>query len=106
MTDDALTLRHTRILLVLAESANHGYAIGKAVQDATGEPLLPGSLYRALSQLLRRGLIEETAAEGGDPRRREYRLSEPGREALTRELARIGELMDQGRRLGLLPARS
>lgn len=106
MTEDALTLRHTRILLVLAESPNHGYAIGKALQDASGEPLLPGSLYRALSQLLRRELIEETGAGAADPRRREYRLSEAGREALARELARLRDVMDQGRRLGLLPAGS
>jgi DNA-binding PadR family transcriptional regulator len=106
MNDEPLTLRHTHILLVLAESQSHGYAIGKALQDATGEALLPGSLYRALAQLLRRGLIEEArAARGADARRREYRLTPPGRRALEEELGKIRDLIAQGRRLGLVPGR-
>jgi DNA-binding PadR family transcriptional regulator len=106
MVDNALTLRHTQILLALAESPNHGYAIGKAVELATGGTLLPGSLYRALSQLLRRGLIEETGGAVVDPRRREYRLTAPGRKALEHELSNLGSLVEQGRRLGLVPRRS
>ena len=106
MHDEPLSLRHTQILLVLAESTSHGYAIGKALQDTGGETLLPGSLYRALAQLLRRGLIEEArAGRGVDPRRREYRLTPSGRRALEGELARIGDLVAQGRRLGLVPGR-
>jgi DNA-binding PadR family transcriptional regulator len=107
MNDEPLTLRHTHILLVLAESPNHGYAIGRALRDSRAETLLPGSLYRALAQLLRRGLIEEArAGRGVDPRRREYRLTTAGRKALQAELARIGDLIAQGRRLGLVPGRS
>jgi PadR family transcriptional regulator, regulatory protein PadR len=106
MNDEPLTLRHTQILLVLAESQNHGYAIGKALQESSGQGLLPGSLYRALAQLLRRGLIEEaSAALAEDPRRREYRLTTAGRAALEGELAKIGDLVAQGRRLGLVPGR-
>jgi DNA-binding PadR family transcriptional regulator len=106
MHDEPLSLRHTQILLVLAESSSHGYAIGKALQDTGSEALLPGSLYRALAQLLRRGLIEEArAVRGADPRRREYRLTAAGRRALQGELARIGDLVAQGRRLGLVPGR-
>lgn len=105
MGKNALTLRHTQILLVLAESPSHGYAIGKAVEGATGGTLLPGSLYRALSQLLRRGLIEETGGAAVDPRRREYRLTAAGRDALEIELSNLRTLVEQGRRLGLVAGR-
>jgi DNA-binding PadR family transcriptional regulator len=107
MVESALTLRHTHILLVLVESPSHGYAIGKGLQAATGEALLPGSLYRALSQLLRRGLIEETrGGDPTDPRRREYRLTAAGRKALELELANLGHLVEHGRRLGVVPGSS
>lgn len=105
MTDEPLTQRHVRILLVLADEPRHGYAISKEITERSGGEvaLLPGSLYRALAQLERRELIREAGTDEEDPRRRSYRLTDLGRAALRTELERMERLMDEGRRLGVLP---
>ena len=104
MSEDSLTQRHVRILLVLAEGARHGYAISKAITELSGGDvrLLPGSLYRALGQLERRDLIEETEPAGDDERRRTYRLTPEGKQALGEELRRMAGLAEEGRRIGVI----
>lgn len=104
MTESALTQRHVRILLVLADEPQHGYAIGKRIEGETDGRirLKPGSLYRAVSQLLDRGLIDEIADPSGDPRRRRYRMTGSGRRALASALAGMGRMVAEGRRLGVL----
>ncbi|HEX9670523.1 MAG TPA: PadR family transcriptional regulator, partial [Thermoanaerobaculia bacterium] len=61
-------------------------------------------------RLLEQGLIVELAdrevASGQDERRRHYRLTPAGRRAAPRELARLGELVNLGRRAGLSPRRT
>jgi len=100
----SLSSRHVRILLVLANAPTHGYELGKQIeQDTRGRiRLRPGSLYRALHQLLERGLIRELDEPAGDPRRRSYDLTGAGRKALGAELDRMGQLVAQGRRMGLV----
>lgn len=104
MSTPTLSSRHVRILLVLAGAPTHGYEIGKQIEQHTGGRirLRPGSLYRALHQLLERGLIREVAEPGDDPRRRSYDLTGAGRRALAVELDRMGRLVEQGRRLGVV----
>lgn len=104
MTHADLSTRQIRILLILAEAPNHGYAISQRIEDETeGQIVLrPGSLYRALHQLLERGLIVERNDPTGDPRRRLYKLTPPGRRALSIELSRMAELVVRARRLGAL----
>ncbi len=105
MSDEPLTQRHVRMLLVLTDGPLHGYGIGKAITERSGGgiEMLPGSLYRALAQLVRRGLILEVGEDPEDPRRRRYRLTAEGRGALREELDRMAQIMDEGRRLGVLP---
>jgi DNA-binding PadR family transcriptional regulator len=99
-----LSTRHIRILLVLADAPSHGYVISQRIEDETagGVTLRPGSLYRALHQLLERGLIRERNAVEEDPRRRRYELTPAGRKALTAELSAFRRLVSRGRRLGVL----
>lgn len=100
------------ILVALAESDRHGYAIMQEVAERSGgrTKLNPGTLYTTLRRLLEQGLIVELAdrevASGQDERRRHYRLTPAGRRAAQRELARLGELVDLGRRAGLAPRRT
>ena len=56
------------ILTSLADGPKHGYAIMVDVAAFTGVSMEPGTLYRALSRLERRGWVRPLAA--GDPRRR------------------------------------
>ena len=92
-TPGPLTLVEFEILLSLASSELHGYAI---LQDIDGRTdgalnLRPGTLYRAINRLLGSGLIAETDAARGndDPRRRTYRLSSEGRKVAAAEAERL-----------------
>ena len=91
------------ILLVLAEGDRHGYAImQEASQRSAGALRLgPGTLYAAISRLLKDGLIEELeerpAPELDDSRRRYYRLTERGGLVLAAEGKRLAELARQAR---------
>jgi DNA-binding PadR family transcriptional regulator len=82
------------ILMSLAQGDNHGYGIMKDVQDFAGLKLGAGTLYGAIARLEHDGLIEALAAD--EPRRRPYRLTRTGREALRAQLeslerwARVG----------------
>jgi DNA-binding PadR family transcriptional regulator len=60
------------ILVSLSDGPRHGYAIMTDVEEISGVPLGPGTLYGALARLERRGLIE---ALEPDDRRRPYRLT-------------------------------
>ena len=106
MADLGISVRHVRILLTLADGPLHGYAISASIERETNGAvaLRPGSLYRAIHQLLERELIEETPDSEEDPRRRTYRLTGAGRVALSDELALLRELVRQGRRLGVTGA--
>jgi DNA-binding PadR family transcriptional regulator len=89
------------ILLALA-CAHNGYGIIRDVEErSAGETILQtGALYRMLRRLLRDGLIEECDApegEGGDPRRRFYRLPKHGRLVLDAEVERMSRLVRAAR---------
>lgn len=96
--DDILPLTpvvfHT--LLALANGASHGYAVAQEVERVTeGRVRMgPGTLYGSLQRMQSDGLIEEAEnpGEGGAhaERRRYYRLTAFGREALRAEGERLG----------------
>lgn len=100
----ALPTSHLQILLALADGERHGYAIMRAAEQA-GTRLGPGALYAALGRLLDTGLVEETderpAPELDDGRRRYYRLTPSGRDALVTELARLQAVLDRARSAGV-----
>jgi len=66
------------ILTSLADGPKHGYAIMTDVAEFSGVRMEPGTLYRALSRLERRGWVRSLAS--GD-RRRPYEIAAvwPGR---------------------------
>ena len=82
-------------LLVLAALYNgelHGYAVAREVdQLSDGDvKLAAGTLYGALGRLLEQGLIAETREEMvGGRRRRYYKLTAAGSQALRKETARL-----------------
>jgi DNA-binding PadR family transcriptional regulator len=90
------------ILVSLSDGPKHGYAIMTDVEQISGQPLGPGTLYAALARLERRGMIE--ALEPQD-RRRPYKLTALGATSLRVQLdhlqafARTGlrRLEDTGR---------
>lgn len=90
------------ILLTLADGPRHGYGIMKAVESESGGDvrLEIGSLYRLLARMLEAGLIEEVE---GDERRRFYRISRQGRQAVKNEVLRLAGVVELARSRKLLP---
>jgi DNA-binding PadR family transcriptional regulator len=81
------------ILVSLSDGPKHGYAIMTEAHELTGAPLGPGTLYATLSRLEARGLIEALPA---DDRRRPYRLTRAGVEALHAHLEGLGGIVRTG----------
>jgi DNA-binding PadR family transcriptional regulator len=102
-----LTAAVFQILLALAEGEMHGYAVMQEVekQSAGRVRLGPGTLYGSFDRMLAAGLIEECAGprkkEDNDPRRRYYRLTSGGREALKAEAERLRTAVEGARRKGV-----
>jgi DNA-binding PadR family transcriptional regulator len=81
------------ILISLADSAKHGYAMVDDIQRLSGTHLGPGTLYGAISRLERLGLIAPLPAED---RRRPYELTQAGATALRAELTTLATLSNTG----------
>ena len=95
-----LTPAVVHVLLALAGGERHGYAILKDVQRQSGNRLRfgPGTIYSTLQRLMETGWVEEAPApQDADERRRYYRLTRIGREALKVEVDRLGALLDVAR---------
>lgn len=106
-----LTPQVFQILLSLAESPLHGYAIIADIADRTnGEITLTAStLYDALARLVDNSLIAELDAPPSgttdhDARRRYYTLSDTGRDVARLEAGRLQRLVDMARHKNLAPA--
>jgi DNA-binding PadR family transcriptional regulator len=87
------------VLLALGRPL-HGYGIMQQVNALTGGrvALGAGTLYGALTNLTEKGWIRPLASES-DERRKEYVITEAGREAVAAELERLEELLRNGRRM-------
>jgi DNA-binding PadR family transcriptional regulator len=97
----ALTPAVVHVLLALAGGERHGYAILKDVQAHGGSRLRfgPGTIYGTLQRLMEAGWVEEASSPAADvdQRRRYYRMTRDGREALRTEVDRMGSLLDAAR---------
>lgn len=87
------------ILLSLSGQEQHGYGLMNEVLERTNGKvrLWPATLYGTLKRLIEEGLIEESderpAPELDDARRRYYRLTREGKDALNAESERLEELV-------------
>ena len=96
------------ILLALAETERHGYAIMRDVEARTDGQLKlsPGTLYRAVARMVEQGLIVEvgtrrTRAE--DARRRYYRITGFGQAVARADVRRLLQLVRHAQARGLTP---
>lgn len=87
------------ILLALMKPG-HGYGMMQRVKELSGGRLVmgPGTLYGVLTRMHREGLIVFTGEEG---RRKNYAITDAGREALLAEYGRLKRLVADG---GMLEA--
>ena len=95
----ALTEAVYYILLSLMQPM-HGYGIMQNVETLSGGRvrLAAGTLYGAINTLLERGWI--TALPGArDSRKKEYQITDLGKEAVAAEITRLQELLKNGRQI-------
>ena len=97
------------VLLALADGDKHGYAIMKSVEEHTAGTLKmgAGTLYGTLQRLTDAGWVLEVTAPQAmslrDERRRFYRLTADGRQALGAEVRRLEDLVRLARRARGVP---
>jgi len=77
------------VLASLADGDKHGYAIIQDVAEQVGVVLGPGTLYAVIARLEQQGLIEQLPVDG---RRRPYRLTPSGADALAAQATRMREV--------------
>jgi DNA-binding PadR family transcriptional regulator len=96
------------ILLAVAETDRHGYAIMQDVEARTdGElRLSAGTLYRAVARMVEQGLIVEVdkrRTRADDERRRYYRITPFGSAVARAEVRRLLQLVRHAQARGLTP---
>lgn len=99
MSNTALTEAVYYILLSLTQPM-HGYGIMQNVETLSQGrvKLAAGTLYGAINTLLEKGWI--TALDGaGDSRKKEYTITDEGKNVLRAELTRLRELIENGNKI-------
>ncbi len=99
MSGTALTEAVYYILLSLIKPM-HGYGIMQNVEKLSNGrvKLAAGTLYGAINTLLEKGWIAAIPGEK-DTRKKEYRITETGRQILEGEILRLRELIENGNRI-------
>lgn len=99
MPNMALTEAVYYILLSLIEP-RHGYGIIQNVEALScgRVRLAAGTLYGAINTLLEKGWIRALPEEK-DSRKKEYIITDTGRQMLADEICRLRELLDNGNRI-------
>ena len=82
------------VLVSLAGGGKHGYAIATDGEAVSGVRLGPGTLYGAIARLEERLLIEAVPSVD---RRRPYRITAAGAEALRQHLGMLERVTEAGR---------
>ena len=88
-------------ILLALRRPNHGYGVIQEVAEMTGGrvDLGPGTLYGAINSLLERGWIVLLRADPASRKKKEYVITDAGRQVFASELRRLGELLENGRKM-------
>ena len=78
----------------------HGYGIMQKVEQLSGGRLrlAAGTLYGAISSMLEKGWITSLPGEK-DSRKKEYQITDIGKQVLSNEISRLEELLANGKKL-------
>lgn len=99
MATPALTEAVYYILLSLL-TPMHGYGIMQNTERLSGGRvrIAAGTLYGAINTLLEKGWIRAASAERNS-RKKEYVITNTGKEALKAEVLRLSELLENGKKI-------
>ena len=97
------------VLLILERAECHGYGIAKELEglSPTGPKVLPGNLYRTLTNMIGQGLIDKRPrkadASEEEERRRYFKITAFGRRVAKAEAERLRDRVAAARAQSLLP---
>lgn len=82
-------------ILLAVRKPNHGYGIIQEVSELTGGrvTLGPGTLYGAIQSLERKGWITIYSEDPASRKKKEYLITDTGKEAFAEERGRLEELL-------------
>lgn len=93
---EPLTESYFYILLCLYKGPNHGYGIMQDTKEISNNrvKLGSGTLYTAISKMIEKDWIEESKIKSEeDERRKNYQITDLGKEVLFKEVDRIKSLL-------------
>jgi DNA-binding PadR family transcriptional regulator len=98
-TSAPLSMLETQVLMVLAGTNLHGYAIALEIQkrDPDGPKIYPTNLYRRLHDLADRGLIANAGTEIDEKgrARKTFAITDFGRDALASQTDRLAGFVEE-----------
>lgn len=91
-------------ILLSLRSPNHGYGILQEVESMTNGRvrLGAGTLYGALKTLEEKGWIRMVSAQAGSRRKKEYEITNRGREVFREEVDRLREALANAARMEMV----
>ncbi|MCF0148257.1 MAG: helix-turn-helix transcriptional regulator [Clostridium sp.] len=90
----------TYYILLAVLKPNHGYGIIQKVDELTNGrvALGPGTLYGAINTLLEKKWIKLYSEEKSSRKKKEYLITDSGKNILFNEIERLEELIKNGRK--------
>ena len=100
MNDNIALTEAVYYILLALHKPLHGYGVMQMTEEMSfgRVKLAPGTLYGALNTLCGKGWIKALPSETGD-RKKEYVITEIGRETVKREFMRLQELVRNGEKI-------
>ena len=88
-------------ILLAVRKPNHGYGIIQEVEQITGGrvTLGAGTLYGAIQSMEKKGWIEIYSEDTSSRKKKQYLITQTGREVFRVERQRLAELLDNARRM-------
>lgn len=105
MSDKDIPLTEAVYYILLAvRNPNHGYGIIQEVEQLTGGrvSLGPGTLYGAIQNLQKKGWIRIYSMDTESRKKKEYLITDLGKEVFLAERDRLEELWKNGKLMGRL----
>jgi DNA-binding PadR family transcriptional regulator len=86
-------------ILLALRKPNHGYGITQEVEELTGGrvSLGAGTLYGAIQTLQKKGWIDIYSVDTESRKKKEYIITEAGRDVFEAERKRLQELLDNAK---------
>jgi DNA-binding PadR family transcriptional regulator len=102
--DKSIPLTEALFYILLAvRKPNHGYGIIQEVLEMTAGRLNlgPGTLYGAINSMLEKGWIRLYSEDKESRKKKEYLITDQGEEIFYNEVKRLGELVENAKKMEL-----